>query len=84
MTIMVRCEDGVCYPCNVLGIVTDYTHYLPKMEIEFIGVRPEFIIVKKILVNVHQLVDSGRESTMELIRAARKINLNSPVIRRLF
>lgn len=51
----VRCVDGVCYPCKILSQSTDYTQFFPKVEVEFTGNRPEFVIHSKILVNMDRV-----------------------------
>jgi len=82
MSATVRCEDGVCYPCIILGIALDYQATLPKYEIKFTDKRPDFVILNKIIVSRDRISFDDQESFTKLIEAARRININAPVIRR--
>jgi hypothetical protein len=52
---LVRCENGRCYPCLIINQDTDFGHILPRVYIQFLKERPDFIIVQKITVNMDRV-----------------------------
>jgi len=40
---IVRCSDGLCYPCIILERVTDYMNYSEAVYIEFTDHHPDYV-----------------------------------------
>jgi len=80
---LVKCSDGKCYPCIVLAQVTDFRNLLPAVKIEFINLRPEYVIMKKITVNLSAVIFAGQnDDYWKVIHAAQTMIEQSKTIRR--
>lgn len=55
----VRCQDGKCYPCTVLGMTTDYHNLLPMAYVKFDDRKP-VDSSRKIVVNMLNINFGGQ------------------------